>query len=66
NHAFFSSLTEGASIGYKLFKTGESEPNDWNIYTDSELIPLTSGETVKVQAHRIGYKPSDIISHTKK
>lgn len=66
NHAFFSSLTEGASIGYKLFKNNEPEPKDWNIYTDSELIPLTSGETVIVQAHRIGYKPSDIISHTKK
>lgn len=66
NKVFFSSQTEGASIGYKLFKNGEPESKDWNIYTDSELIPLTSGETVKVQAHRIGYKPSEIISHTKK
>lgn len=66
NQVFFTSQTNGASIGYKLFKNGEPEPDNWSIYTDSERIPFNSGEIVKAQAHRIGYKPSEIISHTKK
>lgn len=54
-----SCATEGASIGYKLLSEHGKEPNSWVIY--KEPIVLSDGETLKVKAHRIGYKPSNII-----
>lgn len=65
NSIFFSTQTEGSTIGYKLFKKGTTEPTSWSIYSDSELIPINSDEIVKVRAHRVGYKPSEILTQTK-
>ncbi|GAB5409592.1 MAG: hypothetical protein BalsKO_19570 [Balneolaceae bacterium] len=55
--------TLGASIGYKIIPTNGVEPSNWKIYSDSLL--LANNDSIKVQAHRIGYKPSEIITHIK-
>jgi len=49
--------TEGASIG---FRAGTEDPGQWNIYTG----PVTLGEPgiIECVAHRIGYKPSEIVT----
>ena len=51
--------TEGASIGYKILNDIGNMPNVWSIY--QEPIPMQEGPILLVQAHRIGFKPSDII-----
>ena len=49
--------TPGASIGYKIFES-DKEPEVWQVYT--EPLKLGGSETLKYQAHRIGYEPSEI------
>ena len=49
--------TPGASIGYKVIKE-DQEPDSWQVYTGP--IELKMDETLKFQAHRIGYEPSQI------
>jgi hypothetical protein len=53
------STTEGASIGFKLIKANEVQSPSWDIY--KEPINLEEGESIWVQAHRIGYNPSQIV-----
>ncbi len=54
------SETEGASIGYKLLRQGSSEPSAWEVYHEAITVP--PGSTLKVVAHRIGFKPSEEIT----
>jgi N-sulfoglucosamine sulfohydrolase len=51
--------TEGASIGYKLINAIGEQSASWSIY--KKPINLKKGESIWVQAHRIGYNPSAII-----
>ena len=50
--------TDGASIGYKIIKDG-IEPKSWSVYTEPFQVP--QGSEVIALAHRIGFKPSEII-----
>ena len=52
--------TDGASIGYKIWKEGNDEPKSWSVYTNP--IPQSPGFQLKAIAHRIGYKPAEIWS----
>ena len=56
--ALLSSSTEGASLSYKLIQDNH-EPEVWDIY--EKPIEIPSDTTLKVQAHRIGYEPSEIL-----
>ena len=49
--------TEGASIGYRM---GREDPDQWKIYTG----PIKLGESgmMAIVAHRIGYKPTEVIT----
>jgi len=58
NEVSFNCATAGASIGYKIITDGH-EPESWLVYNGP--FSVKSGVSVKVQAHRIGYKPSEII-----
>ncbi len=49
--------TEGASIGYKM---GWEGPGQWNIYTGP--VKLEGSGIMAIVAHRIGYKPGEIIT----
>ena len=53
--------TEGASIGYKIIDRGGDEPVTWSVYN----APITGVENsrIKFQAHRIGFKPSKVVSY---
>ncbi|WP_204344072.1 sulfatase [Psychroserpens algicola] len=51
--------TKGASIGFKVVKTGEKTPKSWEVYQSA--IDLPEGATLLVQAHRIGFKPSSVV-----
>ena len=53
--------TEGASIGYQILRSDNTKPASWSIYTAPFKVP--SGSRVIVQAHRIGFKPSEIINY---
>ncbi|MAO15469.1 MAG: sulfatase [Bacteroidota bacterium] len=81
-----SCATDGASIGYRIFKDNVADstlvrdiktwdffylmphnnkktvtvPKPWNVYTGGN-ISLKKGQTIQVNAHRIGYKPTEII-----
>lgn len=59
-----STATDGASIGYKIIPDNGIEPNTWKIYSDSLLI--SPNDKLLIQAHRIGYKPSELLTHIKK
>lgn len=48
--------TKGASIGYKTNPKAKS----WQVY--SKPFEIKENKTLLVQAHRIGYKPSEIIT----
>ncbi len=51
-----SSPTAGASISYKITQSNY-EPKAWQIYTAPFELPRNA--TLKFQAHRIGYQPSE-------
>jgi arylsulfatase A-like enzyme len=53
--------TDGASIGFKIVNKQDAEPGSWQVYTAP--FQLTSGSRLMVQAHRIGYKPSEVIRY---
>lgn len=54
--------TEGASIGYQLVDPGETPSEQWAVYTG----PFPSnGKTVVALAQRIGYLPSQTVTHSK-
>jgi len=51
--------TEGASLGYKVIGKEVEIPESWSVYQEPFSIP--EGATVKTQAYRIGFSPSEII-----
>lgn len=51
--------TEGASIGYRIIENG-NKPKSWSVY-DGSAVALPEGAQLEVQAHRIGYKPSEVV-----
>lgn len=51
--------TEGASIGFKVVENGEKAQKYWEVYKNT--IELPKGAKLLVQAHRIGYKPSETV-----
>ena len=58
--ASLASSTPGASISYKIIQS-DYEPAAWEIY--SGPFRVTAGETLQIQAHRIGYHESKIKLH---
>lgn len=54
--------TEGASIGYKILLEGSPEPTSWEVYNEAFTVP--EGSSIKVIAHRIGYKPSEEMTRS--
>ena len=59
-----SCVTKGASIGYKIVEPGGVEPTSWSAYTEAFNAPRSS--QIKVQAHRIGHTPSEIVEYVLK
>ena len=51
--------TKGASIGYQIVNWRAEAGDGWQIYT--EPVKLERGEKLFALAHRIGYKPSEMI-----
>ena len=48
---------------YLMPQNGKSTidvPKPWQVYT-GETIPLKKGQTIQVNTHRIGYRPSETI-----
>ena len=52
--------TPGASIGYKILNQSMEEPISWKIYTGP--FEAHTGDTIRVNAHRIGYEPSEVTT----
>lgn len=61
NQIKISSLTEGASIGFQWADDEENLSNHWHLYI--EPIQKRNDKTLFVKAHRIGYRPSDLVSY---
>lgn len=59
NSLTITSATAGASIGYRIIENDE-KPKSWSVY-DGTAVTLPEGAQVEVQAHRIGYKPSEVV-----
>ena len=57
-----SCQTKGASLGYKIIEPDAVKPKAWSIYQKPFIVP--QGSTILVQAHRIGFKPSEVINNT--
>ncbi|TWO34581.1 sulfatase-like hydrolase/transferase [Seonamhaeicola sediminis] len=51
--------TEGASIGYKIVGVDGKAPNSWKVYQNPIQLPESS--KLIVQAHRIGFMPSEVV-----
>tara|TARA_Y100000385_G_scaffold291152_1_gene367504 strand:+ start:692 stop:2296 length:1605 start_codon:yes stop_codon:yes gene_type:complete len=52
--------TEGASLGYQLLSDPlESLTNIWEVYTGPIEVP--QGVTLKAIAHKVGFKPSEVV-----
>lgn len=51
--------TEGASIGYKIVGIDGKTQNSWEVYQNP--IQLPEGSKLIVQAHRIGFMPSEVV-----
>ncbi|GGD27402.1 sulfatase family protein [Hyunsoonleella pacifica] len=51
--------TEGASIGFKIIKSGEKVSKSWEIYQNA--ITLPEGATLQAKSHRIGFLASETI-----
>jgi len=51
--------TEGASLGYKIVGSDGIAPKVWSVY--QEPFSPQKGTKLLVKAHRIGFKPSEII-----
>lgn len=54
-----SSITVGASLGYKIVGADGNVPDAWMIYQAPVILP--DGASLMVQAHRIGFLPSQIV-----
>lgn len=55
-----SSATDGANIGYQLLDSEDLELDSWAVYTGPFSVP--AGQVVKTVAHRIGFKPSEVVT----
>ncbi len=53
--------TEGASIGYKIIDSDATVPKVWTVYQEPFATP--EGTKLLVQAHRIGFKPSETVEN---
>ncbi|WP_136480747.1 sulfatase family protein [Cognatitamlana onchidii] len=51
--------TEGASIGYKIIGQDGNTPQSWEVYQGPVQLP--EGFKLMVQAHRIGFAPSEVV-----
>lgn len=51
--------TNGASIGYKIVAKESKAPNSWEVYQNPMQLPEDS--KLLVQAHRIGFLPSEVV-----
>ena len=51
--------TKGASIGYKVIDKDGAEPQAWTVYQKS--FEMKQGSKLLLQAHRLGYEPSEIV-----
>ena len=51
--------TDGASIGYKVVMNSKNPPGSWSVYQQPFEIP--DGAELWVQAHRIGFEPSQTL-----
>ena len=56
--------TQGASIGWTTETTGDGEEPRWLVYHEPIRLEPGTTVTVRVVAHRIGYKPSDEVAAT--
>lgn len=56
---YISCQTKGASLGYKIIGQNGVKPKAWSIYQKPFKVPQES--TILAQAHRIGFKPSEVI-----
>lgn len=54
-----SSSTEGANIGYQLLAVDEEPGASWQVY--QRALSLAPGQKLIAIAHRIGFKPSDLL-----
>lgn len=54
-----SSATAGASIAYQILDRDEEAGKRWEVYTESLEVP--KGKKLVAIAHRIGYKPSELL-----
>jgi len=61
NKISINTETEGASIGYKIISGNGVAPKSWSVY-NSPLNDIKKGSRLLIQAHRIGFKPSEIIT----
>ena len=59
---YISCQTKGASLGYKIIDPDGVKPKVWSIYQKPFIVP--QGSTIVAQAHRIGFKPSEVIDST--
>ena len=59
---YISCQTKGASLGYKIIDPDGVKPKVWSIYQKPFIVPQES--TILAQAHRIGFKPSEVIDST--
>lgn len=53
--------TQGASIGYRLISAEGKSSKSWEIY--HKPLTLPKGFSLEVQAHRIGFLPSEKLSY---
>ena len=51
--------TDGASLGYKIMDKDGVLSESWRLYQEPVILP--EGSKLFVQAHRIGFKPSEIV-----
>lgn len=59
NYLTCTSPTEGASLGYQWVEKEGKPLNSWMIY-DSKM-EMVSGKSLYLQAHRLGFRPSEIV-----
>ena len=53
--------TQGASIGYRVIDANAKPSNSWEVYHQPFTLP--EGFSLEVQAHRIGFLPSKVVSY---
>ncbi|MEM9984086.1 MAG: sulfatase, partial [Bacteroidota bacterium] len=54
-----SCATPGASLGYRFASEGIKPGQGWQVYQGP--IMVSPGDTLRVQAHRLGFVPSQVV-----